>query len=63
MKKCVIIHQTTWNKWKNYHTPCVKVLSHQRQHEKEVLSSKHTNLYVPTFSLVEEKEDTIRLDE
>ena len=48
---------------KKHHTSCVKVLSHQRQHEKEVLSSKHTNLYVPTFSLVEEKEDTIRLDE
>ena len=29
---------------KKYQTPCVKVLSHQRQHEKEVLSSKHTNL-------------------
>ena len=64
MKKCVITHQTTWNKRKIYHTLCVKVLSHQRQHETEVLSSKQTNLwYVAAISLVKEKEDTIWLDE
>ena len=64
MKKCVIIHQMTWNKWKNHHTPCVKVPSDQRQHERKVLSSKQINLwYVAAFSLVKEKEDTTWLDE
>ena len=29
---------------KKYHTLCLKVLSHQRQREKEVLSSKQTDL-------------------
>ena len=49
---------------KKYHTLCLKVLSHQRQREKEVLSSKQTDLwYVAAFSLVKEKEDTTWLDE
>ena len=58
---CYHTSNSIWNKWKNCHTPCVKVFSHQRQHEKELLSSKQTNLwYVAAFSLVKEKEDTMQ---
>ena len=58
---CYHTSNSIWNKWKNCHTPCVKVFSHQGQHEKELLSSKQTNLwYVAALSLVKEKEDTMQ---